>query len=95
MHTKGAMPAAFTGSLEREIRRVLRDHARLSVDVDALSDHADLFSAGMSSHASINVMLGIEDAFDLEFPDSMLTRRAFESVAAIAAAIAELQERAA
>ena len=82
-------------ALEREIRRVLRDHGRLPVDVDALDDQADLFRAGLSSHASVNVMLALEDAFDIEFPDSMLKRSVFESVAGIDAAIQELQKRAA
>jgi acyl carrier protein len=81
--------------LAPEIRRVLRDHARLPVDIDSLDDQADLFRAGMSSHASVNVMLALEDAFDIEFPDSMLKRSVFESVAGIDAAIQELQKRAA
>lgn len=72
------------------IREVLREHARLPVDVDTLGDDADLFSAGMTSHASVNLMLALEDAFDLEFPDRMLTRSVFESVGAITAAIDEL-----
>jgi acyl carrier protein len=78
-----------------EIRRVLRDHGRLSVDVDSLDDHADLFRAGMTSHASVNVMLALEDAFDVEFPDNMLKRGVFGSVAAIAEAIGELDAQAA
>ena len=78
-----------------EIRRVLRDYAKLPVDVDTLDDHADLFQAGMTSHASVNVMLALEDAFDLEFPDNMLKRSVFESVAEIASAIGELQAKAA
>jgi acyl carrier protein len=82
-------------ALAEEIRRVLRDHARLPVDVDSIDDQADLFRAGMSSHASVNVMLALEDAFDVEFPDSMLKRSVFESVAGIDAAIQELQKRAA
>jgi acyl carrier protein len=82
-------------ALAEEIRRVLRDHARLPIDVDSLDDQADLFRAGMSSHASVNVMLALEDAFDIEFPDSMLKRSVFESVAGIDAAIQELQKRAA
>jgi acyl carrier protein len=73
-----------------EIRRVLTQHARLPVDVDTLADDADLFAAGMTSHASVNLMLALEDAFDLEFPDRMLTRSVFESIAAIDAAIEEL-----
>jgi acyl carrier protein len=81
--------------LATEIRQVLRDHARLPVDVDALDDHADLFMAGMSSHASVNVMLALEDTFDVEFPDAMLKRSSFESVAEIAAAIRELRTQAA
>jgi acyl carrier protein len=82
-------------ALAEEIRRVLRDHARLPVDVDSLDDQTDLFRAGMSSHASVNVMLALEDAFDIEFPDSMLKRSVFESVAGIDAAVQELQKRAA
>jgi acyl carrier protein len=73
------------------VRKVLRDHARLPVDVDSLADHDDLFQAGMSSHASVNVMLALEDAFEVEFPDQMLRRSVFESVAGIEAAIGELQ----
>lgn len=74
-----------------EIRKLIRDHGRLPVDVYALPEDADLYQAGMTSHASVNLMLALEDAFDLEFPDSMLKRSAFESVAAIRAALTELQ----
>jgi acyl carrier protein len=45
----------------------------------------------MSSHSSVNVMLALEEGFDLEFPDQMLKRSVFESVSAISAAIGELQ----
>lgn len=72
------------------IRSVIREHARLPVDIDALGDDADLFAAGMTSHGSVNLMLALEEAFDVEFPDRMLTRGVFDSVAAIAAAVAEL-----
>ena len=74
-----------------EIRRVLRENGRLSADIDSLANDADLYQAGMTSHASVNVMLALEDAFDVEFPDSMLKRSVFESVAAIEAAVSELQ----
>lgn len=73
-----------------EIRTVLRDHADLAVDVGTLGDEADLYKAGMSSHASVNVMLALEGKFDIEFPDRMLRRGVFESVAAIRGAIEEL-----
>lgn len=81
----------MSDTVTSEIRRVLRDHARLPVDVDQLDDRADLFEAGMTSHASVNVMLALEDAFDLEFPDDMLKRSVFGSVSDIAAAVEQLQ----
>jgi acyl carrier protein len=80
----------LNGDSRTVIRSVLREHARLPVDVDTLGDDADLFAAGMTSHASVNLMLALEDAFDVEFPDRMLTRGVFDSVSSIAAAIDEL-----
>lgn len=82
-------------SMNAEIRQVLRDHARLAVDVDGLADDADLFRAGMTSHASVSLMLALEDTFDVEFPDAMLKRGVFESVSSIGAAIGSLQAQAA
>ena len=74
---------------------MLRHHARLPVDVDTLAADDDLYEAGMTSHASVNVMLALEDRFDVEFPDRMLKRSVFESIAGIAAAIGELRAQAA
>ena len=80
----------MSGEIEARIRQVLTQHARLPVDVESISDHDDLFQSGMSSHASVSVMLGLEDAFDVEFPDAMLKRSVFESVAAISEALRTL-----
>ena len=49
----------------------------------------------MTSHASVNVMLALEDHFDVEFPDRMLTRAVFESIASIERALIELRSEAA
>lgn len=81
--------------IEEQVRAVIKDQGRMPVDVDSLAADADLYEAGMTSHASVNVMLGLEDAFDVEFPDHMLTRDVFESIAAISAALDELQKEAA
>ncbi len=72
------------------IRSILKEHGRLAVDVGAIADDADLYQAGMTSHASVNLMLALEGAFDVEFPDRMLRRRVFESISSIRAAIEEL-----
>ena len=75
-----------------KVREVVQQHGRLAVSVASLTDDSDLYDAGMTSHASVNVMLALENRFDLEFPDRMLRRSVFESVLAISAAIEELQE---
>ena len=74
------------------IRDTLRQHARLSVDIDALTDEADLYQAGMTSHATVNVMLALEQTFDIEFPDQMLRRSVFESISSMHAALAQLRQ---
>ena len=78
--------------MDEQIRRILRDHGRLPGDLDALPEDADLFQAGMTSHASVNVMLALEEEFDIEFPDAMLRRGVFESIASIRAAIQQLRD---
>jgi acyl carrier protein len=85
----------MTDPLRTAIRTVIREHARLPVDVETIADDDDLFQAGMSSHASVNVMLALEDTFDIEFPDQMLKRSVFESVSGIENAVASLQDQAA
>ena len=70
------------------IRSILVKHGRLAADAQQLAPDADLYQAGMSSHASVNVMLALEGAFDIEFPDEMLKRSVFASINAIRDAVA-------
>ncbi len=69
------------------VRQVLRDHGRLIKDIDSLSDDDDLYAAGMASFASVNVMIALEDGFDVEFPEAMLQRQVFQSVESIVSAL--------
>ena len=77
------------------VREVLEQHGKLPVDVASLAGDDNLYQAGMTSHASVSVMLALEDRFDIEFPDAMLTRSAFESIDAITDVVSQLQEEAA
>jgi acyl carrier protein len=72
------------------VRNILAQQGKLPVDAASLKDDADLYQAGLTSHASINVMLALEDAFDVEFPDELLRKSTFESIASIRAALATL-----
>jgi acyl carrier protein len=74
------------------IRATVHGHGRLSVDIASLTDDADLYDAGMTSHSSVNVMLALEGEFDVEFPERMLRREVFQSIQAIGAAIRELTD---
>ena len=79
-----------TSTVHDEVRRILGEHARLAADVNSLGDDDDLYAAGMTSHASVTVMLACEDSYDIEFPQQMLKKSTFASVGSIAAALAEL-----
>jgi len=72
------------------IHRALDAHGKLSVVASSLDADADLHAAGMSSHASVNVMLALEDALDIEFPDEYLTKETFSTIGRIDAAVRAL-----
>ena len=76
---------------EQQIRDVLRSHGRLNRDVEQIDAADDLYQSGLTSHASVNVMLALEAAFALEFPDRMLKRSVFASIDSISRAISELR----
>ena len=78
------------GSRIEVIRRILKEHGRLSGDATNLGVDADLYQAGMTSHASVNVMLALEGEFAVEFPDHMLRRGVFGSINSIRNAVDEL-----
>lgn len=79
-------------SVGSRIRAVLAAHGRLGTDAARLRDGDDLYAAGLTSLASVNVMLALEAEFDLEFPDNMLNRSVFSSVAAIEAAVKKISQ---
>lgn len=76
-----------------EIRSLFARNEMLPFKVDTLADDDNLYDAGMTSFASVQVMLAIEGEFDIEFPEEMLTRRTFSSLASIAGAVSELTKQ--
>ncbi len=59
--------------------------------MDQLPDDANLFEAGLDSLAMVNVMLAIEDAFQVELPDAMLSRETFSTIASLCHVVERLQ----
>jgi acyl carrier protein len=77
-------------SIEETIREVIDTHGRMPVPASSVSETEDLFGSGLTSHASVNIMLALEDEFDIEFPDSLLNKTTFESIANITGALISL-----
>jgi len=79
-----------TDTIDSQIRSALADHGRLNKDAHQLAPADDLYQAGLTSHASVNLMLALEALFDIEFPDHLLNRSVFSSIENIRAALTEI-----
>jgi acyl carrier protein len=84
-------PGGDRVALLARVRRVVESSAQIAADVASLDPDVNLYDAGMSSRASVAVMIALEGEFDLEFPDELLNRNVFESIASIAAAIEKIR----
>ncbi len=80
--------------MEDRLRDIIAKFGRLPVAVDTLAPDDDLYEAGLSSLASVNLMLAVEEAFDVEFPDHLLTRRSFRSISSLSNVISSLRSAA-
>jgi len=78
-------------SVEETLRNILSETANLSVPAATIGSGDDLFAAGLTSFATVGVMLAVESEFDVEFPDSLLVRSTFTSINALAAAVKSLK----
>jgi acyl carrier protein len=83
--------SALTGPVETSaIKEIVLEHLAKNVNPESLQDQSDLYSMGLTSLASVGLMLALEERFDVEFPESMLGRATFRSVASIAEGINKL-----
>ncbi|MCO4892569.1 acyl carrier protein [Cupriavidus taiwanensis] len=79
--------------MKATIRSILGEVARLDVPLADLADSDDLYAAGLSSLATVHVMLALENAFDIEIPDQMLTRQLFRSIDSLATAVEQIRRQ--
>jgi acyl carrier protein len=66
--------------MQDRIREVLAAHGRMAVDPREVASQADLYELGLTSTASVNVMLELEDELGIEFPDEVLKKSTFASI---------------
>ncbi len=72
------------------LRAMVASMNLLPVPVDGLSDQDNLFDAGMTSFGSVQLMLAIEEALDVEFPNSLLTRKTFATFGDLTSAVEQM-----
>ena len=81
------MPDTVTDAIRDTIREYRPARRRRA---ESRRSRAISTKPGLTSHASVNLMLALEERFDIEFPERMLRRGAFASIAAIRAGLEEL-----
>ncbi|MGC5778395.1 acyl carrier protein [Methylobacterium sp. NFXW15] len=72
------------------IRDILRQNEAMSPIVDSLNEDDDLFEKGLDSFGSVQLMLGLEEKFEVEFPDTLLNRRSFSTIRIIRETVTKL-----
>ena len=77
------------------IRAILDAHGKLTVAASSLGEFDDLFAAGLDSLAMVNLLMAIEEQFDIEVPDRLLSRRTFSSLHTLTAMVGDLTRKAA
>jgi acyl carrier protein len=76
--------------MDNIIRKVLEEHGKLTADAATIGIDDDLYRSGLTSHATVNVMLGLEDEFDIEFPNRLLRKTTFQSIRSIKNALTDI-----
>ena len=77
----------------QQIRAIVGQHARLSKNINELTEDCDLYGAGLTSLTTVNLMLALEDHFNVEFTDKMLGRKTFGTIRSLSEAIEDLLAR--
>lgn len=72
------------------IRNIVAATGKLTVHISELTDDSNLYDAGLTSLNTVNLMLAIEDQFDIEFDDDSLNRETFKSINALAGVVKAL-----
>jgi len=72
------------------VRDILRQNEAMSGIVDGLGEDEDLFEKGLDSFGSVQLMLALEERFEVEFPDTLLNRRSFSTIRIIRETVSKL-----
>ena len=69
---------------------VLRNYLRQVGDGDTLTMESNLYDLGLDSMAAVNLLLELEETYQVIFPEALLTESTFETPLALKSAIVSL-----
>jgi acyl carrier protein len=75
--------------MDQTVAALIAAHSGIPAGTRIAQD-TDLYQAGMKSFAAVQLMLALEEAFGVRFPDEMLDRATFRSLGAIVTAMERL-----
>lgn len=75
------------------IRQCLVEHLRMVSSPNEIDLDVDLTTLGLTSMAATNLLVDLEDEFDVQFPDELLTPEVFRTVETLASAICSLADQ--
>ncbi|WP_375465509.1 acyl carrier protein [uncultured Methylobacterium sp.] len=75
-----------------DIRKALGAIEAMSRMADRISDDDDLFDKGLCSFGSVQLMLALEERYNIEFPDHLLNRQSFATIRAIRTTVSSLAQ---
>ena len=70
---------------------VLRNYLRQVGDGDTLTMESNLYDLGLDSMAAVNLLLELEETYQVIFPDALLTESTFETPLALKSTIVSLR----
>lgn len=80
------LPSASSGSLVDELTALIR--TEIFPHAETLLPAADLYALGLDSMSMMQLLLLVEERYQVKLPDRHLTRDTFASPAALAAVLA-------
>ncbi|GJD77538.1 acyl carrier protein [Methylobacterium gregans] len=72
------------------IRNILARNEALAPIAGEISEDENLFDKGLDSFGSVQLMLALEEHFDVEFPDHLLSRKSFSTIRSIRETVSSL-----
>jgi acyl carrier protein len=77
--------------IQQDVLAVLRRHLRDLQEEEPVPLETHLRDLGLDSMGAVNLLLDLEQTFQVVFPDELLTEETFRSAASLSRALASLQ----